>query len=61
MENPVKRVLLVRPNYHVSAVSLERTVARMNAEMQTGSVVVLPPDWKATVVEVDVVKTQENS
>jgi hypothetical protein len=61
MEPKIKRVLLVRPNYQVSAASLERTLNRMNSELQNGSVVVLPADWKATVVEVDIIKTQENS
>jgi hypothetical protein len=60
MESNGKRVLLVRPNYAVSAAVLERTVARMNAEMRDGLVVVLPPEWKATVIQVDGI-VKENS
>jgi hypothetical protein len=41
MEPKIKRVLLVRPNYQVSAASLERTLTRMNSELQNGSVVLL--------------------
>jgi preprotein translocase subunit YajC len=52
-----RKILLVRPNHTISNRSLNQEVTRMNEEMKTGSVVVLPDGWRATVVEVDVAAT----
>jgi nitrogen fixation protein len=49
-----RKILLVRPNHTISNRSLNQEVIRMNEEMKTGSVVVLPDGWRATVVEVDI-------
>lgn len=57
----MRKILLVRPNHSVSSRALTQEVERMNAEMKTGSVVVLPDGWRATVVEVDVVETAHTS
>lgn len=52
----VRKILLVRPNHTISTRSLNEEVVRMNEEMKTGSVVILPDGWRATVVEVDVIE-----
>jgi hypothetical protein len=52
-----RKILLVRPNHTISNRSLNQEVIRMNEEMKTGSVVVLPDGWRATVVEVDVAQS----
>jgi len=53
----LKTILLVRPNHTISNRSLNQEITRMNEEMKTGSVVVLPDGWRATVVEVDVAQS----
>ena len=52
-----RKILLVRPNHTISNRSLNQEVTRMNEEMKTGSVVVLPDGWRATVIEVDVAQS----
>jgi nitrogen fixation protein len=52
-----RKILLVRPNHTISNRSLNQEITRMNEEMKTGSVVVLPDGWRATVVEVDVAQS----
>ena len=52
-----RKILLVRPNHTISNRSLNQEITRMNEEMKTGSVVVLPDGWRATVIEVDVAQS----
>ena len=52
-----RKILLVRPNHTISTRALNEQVVRMNEEMKTGSVVVLPDGWRATVIEVDVAQS----
>ena len=52
-----RKILLVRPNHTISNRSLNQEITRMNEEMKTGSVVVLPDGWRATVVEVNVAQS----
>lgn len=52
-----RKILLVRPNHAINARTVNQEITRMNEEMKTGSVVILPDGWRATVVEVDVAQS----